>query len=121
MPPISSRRSSYRAESKDNTEPYPVERDGPALRVALEEEKCRSRDASEKTAHQWSFSMKKWPKWPIATAMIAAVFSQSVLSTGGVLVETGDLMHLVITLILPGAARMDGASWPFRQYRRKQA
>jgi len=37
----------------------------------------------------WSSSMKKWPKWPIATAMIAAVFSQSVLSTGGVLVELG--------------------------------
>src|SRR5271169_660026 len=34
-------------QSQDNTEPYPVERDGPALRVALEEEKCRSRDASE--------------------------------------------------------------------------
>src|SRR4029077_18161230 len=37
----------------------------------------------------WSSSMQKWPKWPIATAMIAAVFSQSVLSTGGVLVELG--------------------------------
>ena len=34
-------------QSQDNTEPYPVERDGPGLRVALEEEKCRSRDASE--------------------------------------------------------------------------
>jgi len=34
-------------QSQDNTDPYPVERDGPALRVALEEEECRSRDASE--------------------------------------------------------------------------
>src|SRR2546427_2796203 len=34
-----------------------------------------------KTPHQRSSSMKKWPKWSIETKMMAAVFSQSVLST----------------------------------------
>jgi len=35
-----------------------------------------------KTLHQRSSLTKKWPKWSTATRMIAAVFSQSVLSTG---------------------------------------
>src|SRR6478672_1339016 len=35
------------------------------------------------TLHQRASSTKKYPKCPIATKMIAAVFSQSVSSTGG--------------------------------------
>src|SRR5689334_6056812 len=34
-------------QSEDDTDPYPIERNGPALRVALKEEKCRSCDASK--------------------------------------------------------------------------
>src|SRR4051794_7944743 len=35
------------------------------------------------TLHHWASSTKKYPKCPIETKMIAAVFSQSVSSTGG--------------------------------------
>src|SRR5678810_2049 len=35
------------------------------------------------TLHQRASSTKKYPKWPIETKMIAAVFSQSLSSTGG--------------------------------------
>ena len=36
-------------QCQDETEPDPVKWDGPALRVAHEEEECRSRQASENT------------------------------------------------------------------------
>ena len=104
MPPISSGVPAIE-QSQDNTDPYPVERDGPALRVALEEEECRSRDASENCPPVVVFR-EEMAEMAIATAMIAAVFSQSVLLTGGVSSNSG--RHAFGNYsTFPGAAKME--------------
>ncbi len=67
-------------QGQQDTEPDPVEQDGPGLRVAQKEEKRRSRQASENASPAVVFH-EEVAERPTETEMIAAVFSQSALST----------------------------------------